>query len=29
MPVRAKIREAESNLKGSGITEKYGKFTQK
>jgi len=28
MAVRAKIREAESNLKEFGITEKYGKFTR-
>jgi len=28
MSVRAKIRKEESNLKESGITEKYGKFTR-
>ena len=29
MPVQAKIRDVESNLKEFGISEKYGKFTPK
>ena len=29
MPVRAKIRDVESNLMEFGISEKYGKFTPK